>query len=292
MNTEIPKGGAATIQEEWTEIIEPQHSLLDLQLGEVWNYRDLLLLLVRRDFVATYKQTILGPIWFFLQPVLTTLTFTLIFGKIAGISTDGMPMLLFYMAGITLWNYFSECLNRTATVFKDNESVFGKVYFPRLIMPLSIVVSNLIKLGIQFFLFLLFWGFYLFTGSSVHPNAAILLTPILVLIMGGLGLGFGMIISALTTKYRDLVFLMTFGVQLLMYATPVIYPLSSISEKYKMLIMVNPMSSIIETFRYAFLGSGSLNWGALAYSAAFMIIIMMTGTIIFNRVEKSFMDTV
>lgn len=281
-----------TDEEGWTEIIEPQHSLLDLRLAEVWNYRDLLLLLVRRDFVATYKQTILGPIWFFLQPVMTTLTFTLIFGKIAGISTDGMPMLLFYMAGITLWNYFSECLNRTATVFKDNESVFGKVYFPRLIMPLSIVVSNLIKLGIQFFLFLLFWGFYLFTGSSVHPNAAILLTPVLVLIMGGLGLGFGMIISALTTKYRDLVFLMTFGVQLLMYATPVIYPLSSISDKYKMLIMVNPMTSIIETFRYAFMGSGSLNWGALAYSAFFMIIIMATGTIVFNKVEKSFMDTV
>ena len=292
MNTEMTEAGAAAIQEEWTEIIEPQHSLLDLRLAEVWNYRDLLLLLVRRDFVATYKQTILGPIWFFLQPVLTTLTFTLIFGKIAGLSTDGMPMLLFYMAGITLWNYFSECLNRTATVFKDNESVFGKVYFPRLIMPLSIVVSNLIKLGIQFFLFLLFWGFYLFTGSSVHPNAAILLTPVLVLIMGGLGLGFGMIISALTTKYRDLVFLMTFGVQLLMYATPVIYPLSSISDKYKMLIMVNPMTSIIETFRYAFMGSGSLNWGALAYSAFFMIIIMVTGTIVFNKVEKSFMDTV
>lgn len=286
------EGAAAVIQEDWTEIIEPQHSLLDLRLAEVWNYRDLLLLLVRRDFVATYKQTILGPIWFFLQPVMTTLTFTLIFGKIAGISTDGMPMLLFYMAGITLWNYFSECLNRTATVFKDNESVFGKVYFPRLIMPLSIVISNLIKLGIQFFLFLLFWGFYLFTGSSVHPNAAILLTPVLVLIMGGLGLGFGMIISALTTKYRDLVFLMTFGVQLLMYATPVIYPLSSISEKYKMLIMANPMTSIIETFKYAFLGSGSFSWTALGYSAGFMLIILALGTIIFNKVEKSFMDTV
>lgn len=277
--------------EEW-DIIEPQHSLLDLQIGEVWQYRDLLMLMVRRDFVANYKQTILGPIWFFLQPIMTTLTFTLIFGRIAGISTDGMPMVLFYMAGITLWNYFSECLNRTATVFKDNESVFGKVYFPRLIMPLSIVTSNLIKLGIQFSLFLLFWGFYLFTATSVHPNATILLVPFLVLIMGGLGLGFGMIISALTAKYRDLIFLMTFGVQLLMYATPIIYPLSSISAKYKLLIMANPMSSVIETFRFAFLGSGSLNWGALAYSMGFMIIILIIGVLIFNKVEKSFMDTV
>lgn len=277
--------------EEW-DIIEPQHSLLDLQMGEVWQYRDLLMLMVRRDFVANYKQTILGPIWFFMQPIMTTLTFTLIFGRIAGISTDGMPMVLFYMAGVTLWNYFSECLNRTATVFKDNESVFGKVYFPRLIMPLSIVTSNLIKLGIQFSLFLLFWGFYLFTATSVHPNATLLLVPFLVLIMGGLGLGFGMIISALTAKYRDLIFLMTFGVQLLMYATPIIYPLSSISAKYKLLIMANPMSSVIETFRFAFLGSGSLNWGALAYSMGFMIIILIIGVLIFNKVEKSFMDTV
>jgi len=276
---------------EWTEIIEPQHSLLDLQLGEVWRYKDLLLLLVRRDFVATYKQTILGPIWFFLQPILTTLTFTLIFGRIAGLSTDGLPMVLFYMAGITLWNYFSECLTRTATVFKDNAAIFGKVYFPRLIMPLSIVTSNLVKLAIQFGLFLIIWIYYLSIGQ-VKPNLYILLTPLLVVLMGGLSLGFGMIISAMTTKYRDLAFLLTFGVQLLMYATPVIYPLSSISNKYKPLILANPMSSIIETFRYGFLGNGSFDWMMLGYSTVFTILVVMVGTIIFNKVEKSFMDTV
>jgi lipopolysaccharide transport system permease protein len=276
----------------WDEIIQPHTHLLDLPLKEVWRYRDLLVLLVRRDFVATYKQTILGPIWFFLQPILTTLTFTLIFGRIAKISTDGMPMLLFYMAGITLWNYFAECINRTATVFKDNEAVFGKVYFPRLVMPISIIISNLVKLTIQFSLFLLFWIYYLFITASVHPNVYILLTPVLIIIMGGLGLGFGMIISALTTKYRDLTFLLTFGVQLLMYATPVIYPLSSISSKYKWLIMANPMSAVIETFRYAFLGSGSFSWSLLAYSGSFMLIIMFLGTLIFNKVEKTFMDTV
>ncbi|MGZ3873090.1 MAG: ABC transporter permease [Mucilaginibacter sp.] len=279
-------------EEKWDGIIQPQTSLFDLPLKEVWHYRDLLRLLVRRDFVATYKQTILGPIWFFLQPVLTTLTFMLIFGRIAKLSTDGMPMLLFYMAGVTLWNYFAECINRTATVFKDNETVFGKVYFPRLIMPLSIIVSNLVKLGIQFSLFMAFWIYYCITSNAVHPNGFVLLTPLLIVIMGGLGLGFGMIISALTTKYRDLTFLLTFGVQLLMYATPVIYPLSSISGKYKWLIVANPMSSVIETFRYAFLGSGSLSWMGLGYSAGFMVVLMAMGTVIFNKVEKSFMDTV
>jgi lipopolysaccharide transport system permease protein len=279
-------------KEQWTEVIAPSRSLLDLRLHEVWRYRDLLMLLVKRDFVATYKQTILGPIWFFLQPILTTLTFTLIFGRIAGLSTDGVPMILFYMAGITLWNYFAECLNRTATVFKDNASVFGKVYFPRLVMPLSIVVSNLVKLGIQFALFLCFWTYFVVTTTSVHPNWAVTLTPLLVLIMGCLGLGFGMIISAMTTKYRDLVFLLTFGVQLMMYATPVIYPLSQIGPKYRWLIMANPMSSIIETFRYAFTGSGTFSVTGLTYSAGFALIVVMLGTVIFNRVERSFMDTV
>ena len=278
-------------EDEWTEIIEPQHSLLDLQLNEVWRYRDLLILLVRRDFVATYKQTILGPVWFFLQPILTTLTFTLIFGRIAGLSTDGLPMILFYMAGITLWNYFSECLNRTSTVFRDNAAIFGKVYFPRLIMPLSIISSNLMKLGIQFGLFLTCWVYYLAIGQ-IEPNIYLFLTPILIILMGGLSLGFGMIISAMTTKYRDLAFLLTFGVQLFMYATPVIYPLSSISETYRPLILANPMSSIIETFRYGFLGSGSFSWLMLGYSALFTIIIVLAGTVIFNKVEKSFMDTV
>jgi len=278
--------------EHWTEVIRPSTNLLDLRLKEVWRYRDLLMLLVKRDFVATYKQTILGPIWFFLQPVLTTLTFTIIFGRIAGLGTDGVPMMLFYMAGITLWNYFAECLNRTATVFKDNASVFGKVYFPRLVMPLSIVVSNLVKLAIQFTLFLGFWLYYMYTTDAVHPNWTILLTPVLILIMGGLGLGFGMIISALTTKYRDLVFLLSFGVQLLMYATPVIYPISQIPPKYRWAIMANPMSSIIETFRYGFTGSGSFSAQGLAYSGIFAIVTVVLGTIIFNKVERSFMDTV
>jgi len=280
-----------TEEEAWTEIIEPEHSLLDLQLNEVWRYRDLLLLLVRRDFVATYKQTILGPIWFFLQPILTTLTFTLIFGQIAGLSTDGLPMILFYMAGITLWNYFSECLTRTSTVFKDNAAIFGKVYFPRLIMPLSIVASNLVKLGIQFSLFFGFWIYYLSSGQ-IQPNIYLLLTPLLILLMAGLSLGFGMIISAMTTKYRDLAFLLSFSVQLLMYATPIIYPLSSLDDQYKPYIQANPMTAIIETFRYGFLGSGSFDWGMLIYSSVFTLVIIMIGTIVFNKVEKSFMDTV
>ncbi|PZF72062.1 ABC transporter permease [Taibaiella soli] len=279
--------------EHWTEIIEPKTSVFDLKLKDVWRYRDLLMLLVRRDFVATYKQTILGPIWFFLQPILTTITYVIIFANIAQISTDGLPPVLFYLAGTTMWNYFSECLNRTATVFKDNAAVFGKVYFPRLVMPLSIVLSNLVKLGIQMILFIAFWIFYLTkSGSNIHPNSTIALLPALILLMGGLGLGFGMIISALTTKYRDLVFLLTFGIQLLMYATPVIYPLSKIGPKYKWLILSNPMTSIIETFRYSFLGSGTFSWAYLGYSAAFTLVVLAFGTVIFNKVEKSFMDTV
>ncbi|MEI8278507.1 MAG: ABC transporter permease [Bacteroidota bacterium] len=279
-------------QESWTEVIEPKSSSLDFKIKDVWRYRDLLILLVRRDFIAVYKQTILGPIWFFLQPVLTTLMYTLIFGRIAGLSTDGKPMILFYLSGITMWNYFAECLNKTATVLKDNSEIFGKVYFPRIVMPLSIVISNLIKLGIQLILFAIFWGFYFINTGNLHFNVAMLLLPFLIIIMGGLGLGFGMIITSLTTKYRDMVFLLTFGVQLLMYATPVIYSLNSIGEKYKMLLMANPMSSIIETFRYAFLGSGSLNLWGLLYSTGFMFIILIIGVVTFNKVEKSFMDTV
>jgi len=282
----------ATQDQQWTEIIEPRRRLLDLRLGEVWRYRDLLLLMVKRDIVANYKQTLLGPLWFFLQPLLTTAMFVVVFGRIAGIGTDGLPMMLFYLAGITIWNYFAECLNRTSTVFKDNAQIFGKVYFPRLVMPLSIVLSNLVKLGIQFALFLAFWVYYLVTTDAVHPNWAIALTPVLILIMGGLGLGFGMIISAMTTKYRDLVFLMTFGVQLLMYATPVIYPLSKIGPEYRWLIQANPMSSVIETFRYGFTGSGTFSWMALGYSALFAALVVAIGTIIFNKVERSFMDTV
>lgn len=279
--------------EHWTEVIRPQTNLLDINLKEVWRYRDLLTLLVKRDFISVYKQTILGPLWFFIQPILTTLMFVVVFGRIAGISTDGVPPILFYLAGITIWNYFSECLNKTATVFRDNAAIFGKVYFPRLIMPLSIVASNLVKFSIQFFLFLCFWIYFLLQpGSNVQPNIYILLLPLLLFIMAGMALGFGMLISAMTNKYKDLVFLLTFAVQLAMYATPVIYPLSSISAKYKWLIQANPMTSIVETFRYGFLGSGTFSWGGLLYSFVFTIFVLIAGTIIFNKVEKSFMDTV
>lgn len=280
------------IHEQWTEIISPSNSLLDLKLKDVWRYRDLLIMLVKRDFVATYKQTILGPLWFFLQPLLTTITYMIIFGNIAKISTDGLPMTLFYLAGITLWNYFSDCLNKTATVFKDNANIFGKVYFPRLIMPLSIVVSNLVRLGIQFLLFLIFWIWFLLNGANIHPNIYILLVPFLILLMALIALGAGMMISAMTTKYRDLIFLLTFGIQLMMYATPVIYPMSSLPKKYAWLIKANPLSSLIETFRYAFTGSGEFSWMSLAYSSLFALLILIIGTIIFNKVEKSFMDTV
>ncbi len=277
---------------QWTEIIEPRARLLDLRLKELWRYRDLVLMFVRRDFVANYKQTILGPIWFFLQPLLTTVTYILIFGRMAGLSTDGLPMMLFYLAGVTIWNYFSETLNKTATVFKDNAQMFGKVYFPRLTMPFSIVLSNLVRFAIQFLLFIIVWIWYLLQSDAIQPNYLVALTPVLVLMMGLLALGLGMIISAMTTKYKDLIFLLTFGIQLLMFATPVIYPLSSLPEKYQWIILANPMSSIVETFRYAFLGSGTFNWVHLGYSAVFAIVILILGTIIFNRVEKSFTDTV
>lgn len=283
-------------QKNWTEVIAPTSSPFDLHLADVWRYRDLLMLLVRRDFIATYKQTVLGPAWFFLQPILTAITYWVIFGQIASLSTENLPALLFYLPGITLWNYFAECLNKTASVLKDNAAIFGKVYFPRLIMPLSIVVSNLVKLGIQMFLFLLVWVYYLifgFKGGAIHPDlTGILLMPFLIVVIGGLGLGFGMVISSLTTKYRDLIFLLSFGVQLLMYATPVIQPLSAVKGKWRLLFLANPMTSIIETFRHAFLGTGSFSMIGLAYSTGFMIIVMFLGILIFNKVEKSFMDTV
>ncbi len=279
-------------EEHWSEIIEPKTRLLNLRLNELWRYRDLVLMFVRRDFVANYKQTILGPIWFFLQPLLTTITYMLIFGRMAGLSTDGLPMLLFYLAGVTIWNYFSETLTKTATVFKDNAQMFGKVYFPRLTMPFSIVLSNLVRFAIQFILFIIVWVWYLFQNDTIHPNYLIALTPVLVLLMGLLALGFGMLISAMTTKYKDLIFLLTFGIQLLMFVTPVIYPLSSIPEQYQWFILANPMSAIVETFRYAFLGSGTFSWLQLGYSASFAIIILLLGTIVFNKVEKSFTDTV
>ncbi|WP_299291046.1 ABC transporter permease [uncultured Mucilaginibacter sp.] len=276
----------------WDLEIKPHSSAFDLHLNDVWKYRDLLGLLVRRDFVSFYKQTILGPLWFFVQPLLTTIMFTFVFGRLAGISTDGLPQPLFYMAGITAWNYFADCLTKTSTVFKDNADIFGKVYFPRLIMPLSIVLSNLVRFGVQFLLFLCVMAYYALHGAAFHPTWAIVLFPVVVILMAAMGLGAGMIISALTTKYRDLAFLITFGIQLLMYATTVIYPLSAANVKYRWLIAANPMTELIETFRYGFLGKGSFSWPALGYSTIVTIVFLMLGTIIFNKVEKSFVDTV
>lgn len=278
-------------ENKWTEIIEPQSSLLNLNLKEVWRYRDLLLLLVKRDFVTYFKQTILGPIWFFVNPILTTLIYTLVFGNIAGISTNGTPKIAFYLSGVVMWNYFSTSLTQTSTVFTVNAPIFGKVYFPRLIMPLSIVVSNLMQFGIQFLLFLIIVIYYTFQGQ-LHPNIFVLLIPVLIILMAAFALGVGMIFSSMTTKYKDMAMLLTFGVQLFMYATPIVYPLSTINDKYKYLIELNPLTAIIENFRYAFLGSGSLNIEALGYSCIMIGILLAIGTIIFNRIQKGFMDTI
>lgn len=273
--------------------IQPQTSLFDLKLKDAWEYRDLLLILVRRDFVSFYKQTILGPLWFFIQPLLQTLMFTFVFGRLAGISTDGLPPVLFYLAGITPWNYFSESFTKTSTVFRDNAVIFGKVYFPRLIMPVSIVISSLVRFAVQMFLFVGVMIFFaLKPVSPFHPNIYILLFPLQVLLMAALGLGAGMIISALTTKYRDLAFLVTFGVQLLMYATTVIYPLSGINPKYRNIVEANPMTPILESFKYGFLGRGSFTFSSLCYAAIEIFILLLIGIIIFNKVEKDFVDTV
>jgi len=279
--------------DSWTEVIQPRRNIFDLRLKDVWNYRDLLGMFVKRDFLANYKQTILGPLWFFIQPILTTIMFTVIFGKFAGLPSDGLPKIPFYLAGLTIWNYFSECFNKTSNVFTSNANIFGKVYFPRLILPLSIVVSGLLRLGVQFLLFMCFLTYYLIDGgTSIAPNIYILLTPVLILIMAGYALGAGMIFSALTTKYRDLSFLLSFGIQLLMYGTPIIYSVSAIPEKYKSIVLANPLSSIVETFRFAYLGSGYFNPANLVYSFITMLIVLTCGVVIFNKVEQSFMDTV
>ena len=278
---------------EWDLTIEPQSSLFSINLKDLWRYRDLLGLLVKRDFTSFYKQTILGPLWFLIQPLFTTITFVFIFGNLAGISTDGLPQPLFYMTGVVMWNYFSECLTKTSTIFKDNAHVFGKVYFPRLIMPISIVASNLIKLAVQFFMLIIMFLYFIFT-KGYHPETSIyiLFIPVFIILMAALGLGLGMIISAMTTKYRDLSFLVTFGVQLAMYATPVIYPLSAAPEKYKYLISLNPMSPIIEGVRFALLGKGEFSVTSLLYTTIITIVILAIGTLTFNKVEKSFVDTV
>ena len=280
-------------EKHWDLIIKPKNKWYQLDLVAIWKYRDLLMLMVRRDFVSVYKQTILGPIWFFIQPVITSITFTFIFGGVAKISTDGNPPILFYVAGITLWTYFSDCLTKTSNTFIANAGVFGKVYFPRLIIPLSVLLSNLIKLGIQFLIFISIWIYYLSFSINVSPHWNLMwVLPILILMMAGLGFGFGILFSSLTTKYRDLTFLIGFGVQLLMYASSVVIPVSSMSGNVKFLMLLNPLTSIIEAFKYIFLGSGFFDPIWLIYGFGFMILLIGMSVIIFNKVEKSFMDTV
>ena len=276
---------------QWTETIESKHSLFDLNLKEVWRYKDLAYMFVKRDFVSSFKQTILGPIWFFINPIFTTIVYIVVFGNIAKLSTDGAPKILFYLAGITLWNYFSSCLTATSNVFTTNASIFGKVYFPRLIMPISIVLSNLMRFGVQMGLFLVVFVYYLFEGQ-VQPNWWILATPFLVFLMAVFALGMGMIFSSLTTKYRDLQMLLTFGISLYMYATPVIYPASSLKGIFRTIAFYNPLTGIFECFKYAWLGVGDFNAPMLIISTILIFIILAIGTVIFNKVEKGFMDTV
>ena len=272
--------------------IKPKRHWFDINLREIWNYRDLLWLFVRREIVVVYKQTIMGPLWFFIQPMITTIMFLIVFNGIAGIPTDNIPPILFYLGGITAWNYFAESFRNTSDTFTKNAGIFGKVYFPRVIMPLSIVISNLLKFGIQMLLFLGVYFYYYFTTDGLHPNSSLFLLPILIILMAILGLSFGMVISSLTTKYRDLKFLIQFAVQLWMYATPVIYPISKIPEKYKVFIMLNPLTSIIEAFKYSFTGAGTLSYNGLLYSAVFAVGMLLLGVLIFNKTEQNFMDTV
>ena len=276
----------------WTEEIKAESSLFAINFREIWHYRDLLFMLVKRDFITFYKQTILGPLWFIVQPLLTTLIFVILFGNIAKLSTDGIPQLAFYLAGITIRNYFSESLTKTSSVFTANASIFGKVYFPRLIMPLSIVASSLLKFAVQFALFILVVLYYTFVAQSIQPNIWILFTPVLILLMALFALGVGMIFSSLTTKYKDLTFLLAFGIQLFMYITPVVYPSSALPEKFQILAKINPLSSIFECFRYAYLGTGTFTIADLLISTLVIVFLFFAGVLVFNKVEKSFMDTV
>jgi lipopolysaccharide transport system permease protein len=282
----------AVEKETYSNSITPQTNLFDLRLDEIWRYRDLILLFVRRDFVSKYKQTMLGPVWFFIQPIFQTLVLAIVFGGMAGLSTDGVPPVLFYLSGITAWNYFSNCLRATSNTFTANATLFGKVYFPRAVTPLSVVISNLIQFGIGLFLFILMYIFFIIQGYSLYVNRTLWLLPLLIVIMGFMGLGLGMIVSAMTTRYRDLQYLVEFGVQLLMYATPVIMPLSAVPAKYKLIMQVNPMTGVIETFKYGFFGSGTFSWSLLGYSVGFTIVVFVYGLMIFNKTEKNFMDSI
>ena len=281
------------MEKEWTMIIRPQEKLWKVNLGVLWAYRDLIELFVKRNIVVQYKQTILGPLWYLIQPILTVIMNMVVFGGIANMSTDGVPQALFYLAGNVCWFYFSDCLNQTSSTFVANQGMFGKVYFPRMVVPISTVLSNLLRFGIQIGLFVAFWLYYFATGSDISLNWAILLVPVLVFMLAGLGLGFGILISSFTTKYRDLTILFTFVVQLWMYATPIVYPISMVTnEKLRTIIMLNPMTSIIEAFKYATLGQGYFSWSTLGYSFAFMSILLVWGIVVFNKVQRSFMDTV
>ena len=276
----------------WTTIIKPKTGWFDINLKELVQYKDLIVMFVKRDFKTMYKQTILGPLWIIINPLLTTLMFTVVFGNIANISTDGMPQIVFYMLGTTVWTYFSSCLTKTSSTFTGNAAIFGKVYFPRLVTPISTVISGLINFGVQFLMFLGFMAYFMIKGSPIEPNLWILITPLLLVQLAALALGFGIIISSMTTKYRDLAVLVTFGVQLWMYATPVVYPASQIGGKLKTLMMLNPVSPIVESFRYAFLGSGSIPWNYLGISVVTTLVVLFAGVVLFSRVEKTFMDTV
>ena len=279
-------------EENWTTIIKPKTGWFDINLKELVQYKDLIVMFVKRDFKTMYKQTILGPLWIIINPLMTTLMYTIVFGNIANISTDGLPQIVFYMLGTTVWTYFSSCLTKTSSTFTGNAAIFGKVYFPRLATPISTVISGLINFGVQFLMFLGFMAYFMIKGSPIEPNLWILMTPLLLVQLAALALGFGIIISSMTTKYRDLAVLVTFGVQLWMYATPVVYPASQIGGKLKTLMMLNPVSPIVESFRYAFLGSGSIPWNYLGISVVTTLVVLFAGVVLFSRVEKTFMDTV
>lgn len=280
------------MEKEWTLVIKPEKRLLDVDFKDLWRYRDLWYMYVKRDIVTVYKQTILGPLWFFIQPIFTTIMYMFVFGGLAGISTDGVPQPLFYLSGITLWNYFSSCFNGSCDTFTANAGVFGKVYFPRLVVPLASLTSNLVKMLIQLLLFISVYIYYAAIGGPVSINWSALLFPVLVLMLAFHAMSWGLIVSSLTSKYRDLRHLVSFGLQLLMYATPVIYPLSVAGDKYGWALKLNPLTPIFEAFKYGVLGSGSLSWGGLLYSFIFMVVMLFVSIIIFNRVERLFMDTV
>ncbi len=281
------------MEKEWTMIIRPHEKLWKVNLREIWAYRDLIELFVKRNVVVVYKQTVLGSLWYLIQPILTVIMNMVVFGGIAKMSTDGVPQALFYLAGNVCWFYFSDCLNQTSNTFVANQAMFGKVYFPRLVVPISTVISNLLRFGVQLGLFVAFYLYFFIGGSDICPTWAMFLLPVMILMLAGLGLGFGILISSMTTKYRDLTILFTFIVQLWMYVTPIVYPISIVTNKtLRMIIMLNPMTSIIEAFKYATLGHGYYSWLALTYSFVFMSVLLIVGVVIFNKVQRSFMDTV